>query len=232
MIDRFTAGPLFFVAFACASVSAGAQEAEAKNPEYRLGILLFEGFELLDVMGPAEMFGNVGPRLEVVTVAEKAGEVASAQRVKGVADYSLADCPPLDFILVPGGRGVREAVKNETLMSWFKSRAGEAELTMSVCTGTMMLSEAGLIDGRKATTNKMAFKMIAANRPQVEWIREARWVDDGNIVTSSGVSAGIDMSLHVIARIFGEKMAERIMKGTEFNWQRDSTVDPFAKLSE
>jgi transcriptional regulator GlxA family with amidase domain len=117
-------------------------------------------------------------------------------------------------------------------MSWLKERAETAKITASVCTGSDVLAQAGLLDGRKATTNKMAYKLVVANNPKVNWVYEARWVDDGDRVTSSGVSAGIDMSLHLIERLFGTKIAERVANGTEFNWQRDPAIDPFAKLYE
>jgi transcriptional regulator GlxA family with amidase domain len=201
-----------------------------KNKKYRLGVVVFEGFELLDAMGPLEMFGNVGPQLEIVLVAEKAGPVASAQKVKTVADYSFEDCPDLDIVLVPGGFGYTNMVNNEKAMKWLKDRAAKAELVTSVCNGSQILAAGGILDGAKATTNKAYYKMITGMAKDVDWVHEARWVDDGRIITSSGVSAGIDMSLHVIQRLFGEETAMNIAKMTEYEWHRDSTWDPFAKM--
>src|SRR5262245_51656688 len=167
-----------------------------------VGVLLFPDFELLDVFGPLEAFGNRGVRdhYRVLTVAATAGPVASAQGTRAIADHGFADCPRLDVLLVPGGMGTRRGVDDATLTGWIAARAREVELLLSVCTGAALLARAGVLDGRRATTNKLAFDWVASQGPRVQWIRRARWVDDGNVVTSSGVSAGIDMSLHVIAR--------------------------------
>lgn len=215
------------------ALSAGVTPAQGdtgnEEKTYRLGVVVFEGFELLDIMGPLEMFGNVGKRLEIVMIAEKAGEVSSAQKVKTVADYSFKNCPKLDLILVPGGRGTGLFVKNEASMKWLQQRSAEVDIVASVCNGSDILAQAGLLDGYDATTNKMAFSLISARSPGVNWVRKARWVDDGDRITSSGVSAGIDMSLHVIERLFGEKSALMIAYRTEYEWHRDPNWDPFAE---
>lgn len=205
-----------------------ADEPVAKpTPANRtLGILLYPKFELLDVYGPAEVFGSAG-RLKIVMVAQQAGPVTSAQGPKVLADYGFDDCPPLDLILVPGGFGTLAEVRNRTLLDWLQTRAEDAEIVMSVCSGSAILARAGLLDGRKATSNKQFFQMAVDNGPRVEWIPKARWVDDGNRVTSSGVSAGIDMSLAVIARLYDQKTADRIAEGIEYQWHRDADHDPF-----
>jgi transcriptional regulator GlxA family with amidase domain len=197
-----------------------------------LGIVLYPRFELLDAYGPAEVFGNLAGRLKVVTVAQKAGPVASTQGPQGVADYSFEDCPPLDLVLVPGGFGTLAELKNEALLQWLRTQAESAEIVMSVCSGSSLLAQAGLLDGRRATSNKQYFKFATDRAPQVQWVKQARWVDDGNRVTSSGVSAGIDMSLHVIERLWGTETAERIANATEYQWHRDADVDPFAKFAK
>ena len=102
----------------------------------------------------------------------------------------------------------------------------------SVCTGSALLAKAGVLDGHKATSNKQFFKLATDQSDKVEWIWEARWVDDGNVITSSGVSAGMDMALHIIDRLFGTQTAEAIAMGTEYEWQRDPTKDIFANLIE
>ncbi len=195
-----------------------------------LGVLLFNGFEMLDACGPMEMWGNVTPGVKVVTVAKEKAEVASAQSPKLMPDYSFADCPPLDLILVPGGKGVLPILKDAPTMDWLREKSAKAEITMSVCNGASLLASAGLLDGRRATTNKAYWKMATTPGPKVNWVARARWVDDGNIVSSSGVSAGMDMSLHVIARLFGEQTAEAIAQGTEYEWHRDPAWDPFAEI--
>lgn len=213
--------------------AATAVAAPPESPQKQtrtLGIVLYPRFELLDVYGPAEMFGNVQGQLKTVMVAQQAGPVASAQGPKVVADYGFDDCPPLDLVLVPGGFGTLVELKNQALLDFLRERAATAEITMSVCSGSALLAKAGLLDGRRATSNKQYFSLAVAQGPQVEWVKKARWVDDGNVVTSSGVSAGMDMALHVIERLYGAKLAETIADATEYQWHRDADNDPFARF--
>ena len=197
--------------------------------ERTVGVVLFPGFELLDVFGPLEAFGNLPGMFRVVLVAEEAGPVASAQGPRAVADHGFADCPKLDVMLVPGGIGTREEAENPTLLGWLGRRAGEAEVVTSVCTGAALLARAGVLDGRRATTNKAFFQWVADQGPNVEWVREARWVEDGKFATSSGVSAGIDMALAVIARLVGREVSDNVARAMEYEWHTDATWDPFAK---
>ena len=178
------------------------------------------------------MFGNLGERLKVVMVAQQAGPIASAQGTKLVADFGLENCPPLDLLMVPGGFGTLNQVKNDALLAWLRERAAKAEIVMSVCSGSAILAKAGLLDERRATSNKQWFQLAVGNGPAVNWIKEARWVDDGDRVTSSGVSAGIDMALAVIERLYGNEIAEKIANSTEYQWHRDPTQDPFAKFAK
>jgi transcriptional regulator GlxA family with amidase domain len=196
----------------------------------RLGALLFPGFELLDLFGPLEMFGHLTGAVEIVTVAQTAGPIRSAQGPAAVAAHGFADCPPLDMLLVPGGFGTREEVGNPALLEWLRHRAAQAEVTMSVCTGSALLARAGVLDGRRATGNKMFFQWVTEQGPRVEWVRAARWVEDWPFATSSGVSAGIDMALAVIAKLFGPELADRLAVAAEYDWHRDPAWDPFAKL--
>lgn len=195
-----------------------------------LGVLLFPGFELLDVFGPLEMFGLLRGLINIVMVAETAGPVASAAGPLALATAGFDDSSRLDLLLVPGGFGTRKEVSNQALLSWLASAAADSEVVASVCTGSALLAKAGLLDGRRATTNKMAFAWVAEQGPRVRWIKQARWVDDGDRLTSSGVSAGMDMSLALIARLYGSEIAERVAQGAEYDWHRDPTWDPFAAL--
>lgn len=201
------------------------------------GVVLFEGFELLDVFGPLEAFGMlaVTGKCRVVTVAERAGAVASAQGPKAIADFGFQDsgfndCPQIDILLVPGGIGTRREITNHALLEWLNNRAEKAEIVSSVCTGAAILAKAGLLDGRRATTNKFTFNWVTEQGPKVSWVKEARWVDDGKFSTSSGVSAGIDMALSLIARIAGIETAEQIAIRMEYEWHRDASWDPFARI--
>jgi transcriptional regulator GlxA family with amidase domain len=208
-----------------------APAKEKKGPR-TLGILLYPRFELLDVYGPAEIFGNLAGKMRVVMVAQKAGPVASAQGPKVIADFGFDDCPELDLVMVPGGFGTIAELKNTAMLDWLRARAEKAEIVMSVCSGSAILAKAGLLDGRRATSNKRYFQFAVDAGPQVNWVRKARWVDDGDRVTSSGVSAGIDMALHVVERLYGTQMAEGVASGTEYQWHRDADNDPFANTPE
>jgi len=204
------------------------------NRPLTFGAILYPSFEMLDLFGPLEMFSGLGhERLVIHTVAERAGPVSAAIGADGpigprvVADFGFDDAPPLDLLLIPGGFGTFPELANEKLMAFLRSRSAAAQITMSVCTGSALLAKSGVLDGHRATSNKQFFNLAAAQSNAVEWIEAARWVDDGAVVTSSGVSAGMDMALAVIARLFGEDIAEQIAVGTEYTWHRDADVDPF-----
>lgn len=197
-----------------------------------LGVLLFEGFELLDVFGPCEAYGirDLGGAFRLAMVAQKAGAIASAQGPQAVAEFDFDSCPPLDVLMVPGGIGTRREVDNAALIGWLHARAASAELVTSVCTGAGLLARAGLLDGRRATTNKRSFRWVESQGPRVKWVKQARWVEDGKFATSAGVSAGIDMALAIIARLINPEIADQAAAGMEYEWHRDAAWDPFAKI--
>jgi putative intracellular protease/amidase len=195
-----------------------------------VGTLLYPGFELLDVFGPLEMFGALTSDYSLQMVAETAGPVASRQGPQTIADVAIADAKPHDILLVPGGRGSRREVNNAELIAWVGRHAQACEIVASVCTGSALLARAGLLDGRKATSNKLAFAWVAAQGPNVDWQPHARWVVDGKFWTSSGVSAGIDMALALIAELNGTEKAQWVAKYTEYRWVDDADDDPFGPL--
>ncbi|HEY6599058.1 MAG TPA: DJ-1/PfpI family protein [Pseudomonadales bacterium] len=199
-----------------------------------LGVILYPGFELLDVFGPLEMFTAVGrDRLTTHLVAEHAGSVRAGIVPDGpigprvTADFGFDDAPELDLLLVPGGIGTFPELGNECLLSFLRDRSRRAQITASVCTGSALLAKAGILDGHRATSNKQFFALAVAQGSAVKWVEAARWVDDGNVVTSSGVSAGMDMALAIIERLFGAETAEAIAVGTEYTRHRDADNDPF-----
>ncbi len=192
-----------------------------------LGAILYEGFELLDLFGPLEMFGNLKPHVQIAMIAQKPGSVASFQGPKTIAEYGFEDCPDLDLILVPGGAGSFREVNNSALIDFLKTRVPTAKCTMTVCSGSWLLAKTGLLDGRKATSNKVFFNLAQMQSDKVVWVEKARWVEDGPFVTSSGVSAGLDMALAVIARLFGHELANQLAVGTEYQWHTDANKDPF-----
>ena len=193
-----------------------------------VGVLLFEGFELLDVFGPLEMLGMLDEDFAIRLVAESAPTVASNQGPRSVIDNHFADDRGYDVLLIPGGLGTRREVENPVLLDWLRKTAERAEIVASVCTGSALLAKANLLDGRRATTNKLAFDWVARQGPKVDWQRRARWVEDGKFITSSGVSAGIDMTLALIARLHGIDRARQAAHWSEYVWNEDSAEDPFA----
>jgi transcriptional regulator GlxA family with amidase domain len=136
----------------------------------------------------------------------------------------------LDLILVPGGFGTMAALEDAALLEFLRERAPEAMVTLSVCSGSAILARAGVLDGRRATSNKQLFKLATLQSDKVIWVEQARWVEDGSFVTSSGVSAGTDMALAVIARLRGEEFAQQVADFTEYQWHKDADSDPFARF--
>jgi transcriptional regulator GlxA family with amidase domain len=193
-----------------------------------LGAVVFNGFETLDLFGSIQMFGTLADKFRISIVAEQRGTVVSRHGQKIAVDHGFADDRPYDLLLVPGGPGTWDQIGNETLLRWLQRAAPKSEVVMSVCTGAAFLAKAGLLDGRKATTNKMNFEWVARFGPDVDWQGRARWVEDGGFFTSSGVSAGMDMSLAVIEHLLGAERADHSAVHSEYQRQRDPGNDPFA----
>ncbi|MEP1198528.1 DJ-1/PfpI family protein [Tateyamaria sp.] len=196
-----------------------------------LAALVFPGFETLDYFGPIEMLGGYGKETEIVTVAKHADPVASVHGQRIVIDQTFAEKNDYDLLLVPGGDSALDAAKDEEMLDWLRTVSKNAERVMTVCTGSILLGMSGVLDGRKATTNKIDFTSTVHLAPRVDWVKEARWVRDDKFYTSSGVSAGMDMALAVMADLFGMEMADRLALGSEYEWHNDASRDPFAKLA-
>lgn len=193
-----------------------------------IAALVFPGFELLDLFGPMELFGTLKDRYKLTLIAETMEPVASNQDLRAAPDATL-DSSDYDILFVPGGAGTRREVANTVLLDWIKKTSDQAEFTLSVCTGSALLAKAGILDGKRATTNKEAFSWVTDQGPNVDWVKQARWVEDGAFMTSSGVSAGMDMALGAISRMHGIETAEKVATQCEYTWHRDKTDDPFAK---
>jgi len=196
----------------------------------KLGALIFPGFELLDLFGPMEMFGMMNEAFELHLVAEDRGPVASGQTLSAHATLTLDDAKDLDILFVPGGPGTRREIANTRLLDWIAATATRADHVLSVCTGSALLAKAGVLDGRRATTNKAAFGWVMSQGPEVDWQKQARWVEDGKCWSSSGVSAGMDMALAFIARLHGDAVAQDVAKFCEYERHEDPARDPFAEL--
>jgi len=181
------------------------------------GILLFDEAEELDFVGPLEVFGMArqeGDR--VVTIAEKGDPVRANLGLRVVPDHTIADAPPLDVLVVPGGLGTRREAENALLLDWLKQTAAGCTWVTSVCTGSMLLEAAGVIGGRNVTTH---WAMIDTFREKgtVTVLDSRRYVRDGNVVTAAGVSAGIDMSLWVVGQLYGVDHARGVQRMMEYD---------------
>jgi len=198
------------------------------SPPIQVGAVLFDGFELLDFYGPLELFGLLESEAKITVVAEKIGAVKSSGGPSGVADAAMADAGGFDVLLIPGGIGTRKQITNPPFLAELKRLAEASRLVATACTGSFLLARTGLLDGRKATSNKRVFQHVKTNAPKVNCMARARWVEDGKYFTSSGVSAGMDMALAVIARLLGREKALEVASRAEYEWQEDSSWDPFA----
>jgi transcriptional regulator GlxA family with amidase domain len=194
---------------------------------YRTAIVLFDEVEVLDFAGPFEVFSVTGRRrklepFDVYTVAERLAPVSARNGLSLNPRHAFADCPPPDILVIPGGYGTRREMKNPMMLEWLARTAPGCELILSVCTGALVLGAAGLLDGREATTHFLAFDELRAVAPHATVREGQRIVDNGNLVLSAGVSAGIDMSLHVVARLLGVEVARETAHYMEYEgrWER------------
>jgi transcriptional regulator GlxA family with amidase domain len=192
--------------------------------------VLFNDFETLDVFGPVEVFGRFPQQFDPACYSLNGGIVTSAHKVQ-VNTKPFSDLHSQPYILfVPGGIGARELVKDGAFIDALTQLGKKAEYIITVCTGSIVFSKTGLLNGRKATSNKRVFAWTQKESPDVHWIKEARWVKDGNIYTSSGVSAGIDMAFGFVSDLIGHEAAKRASAEIEYQWHENAEEDPFAKL--
>lgn len=203
------------------------REQAAKAKSKLIGIVLFDDFETLDVFGPVQMWGRL-PDHRLVFVSADGRPVRSSQGVVIEASYSFRTAPQLDVLMVPGGMGTRKLVNDPSLLSFVREQNRGTRWTTSVCTGASILARAGVLDGRNATTNKLAFDWVTGQSAKVRWRGKARWVVDGKFVTSSGVSAGTDMALALVEKLYGRQEAEQAAGVAEYQWNDDPENDAFA----
>lgn len=192
----------------------------------RVGIVIFPDVEVLDFCGPFEVFSV--PRLteenrrhtpspfEVLLVAERAGPVTTTGGMQVLPHFTFADCPKLDVLVVPGGYGTREELKNPVMLDWLRARAAEVETLTSVCTGSMLLGFAGLLEGKQATTHWKSLDWMRESFPATRVHFDRHFVIDGRLFTSAGISAGIDMSLKVVEHYLGEALARATARHMEY----------------
>lgn len=192
----------------------------------RIGILIFEDVEELDFVGPWEVFtmsnevfalrGDKETADQVLLISETAGLIRCAKGMRVQSDVGFADCPALDVLLVPGGQGTRREVDNPAMLQWIADRAAGCKWVTSVCTGSLLLSEAGPAAGRRVTTH-WGFVDALKERGKAEVLTDYRYVRDGNVVTAAGVSAGIDMALWLVGQLHGPEQARATQKGMQYD---------------
>ncbi len=195
--------------------SVAAKPAVAADDK-TVAILIFSGVEILDFTGPYEMFGAAG--CDVFTVAATKDPVTTAMGMIVVPKYTFADAPQPDVLVIPGG-GVNGACHDEATLRYIKDVSAHASNTMSVCNGAFILATAGLLDGLTATTTYHNIPKLASQYPKIKVVSDQRYVDNGKIITTAGLSAGIDGALHVIAKLFGTGFAEEVALGEEVDWK-------------
>jgi len=196
-------------------------------PARNLAILLFDDAEVLDFCGPFEVFSVASrqtdpPAFNVFTVAEKPAAITARNGLSVNPRHHFADCPVPDVFLVPGGLGTRTEIDNRPLIDWIKRTADKAELVLSVCTGALLLGKAGLLAGMGATTHHVGFDLLRQVAPTATVHENRRFVDNGRIITSAGIAAGIDMSLHVVERLLGQDVAAATARQMEYPWKQES----------
>ena len=198
-------------------------ESDRRNASRRdVAILLFEGVQIIDYTGPYEVFGHAwtpnGPAFRMYTVAETAGPITTNMGMSVNPRYTFANAPKPDILILPGG-GVPPHLENPAVMAWVKEASKDAEVVLSVCNGAFFLAKAGLLDGLEATTFAGLIDGLREAAPKARIVTDKRWVDNGKIITTAGLSSGIDGSLHVIEKLLGRGYAQRAALGMEYNWQ-------------
>ena len=184
-------------------------------------ILIFDDVEVLDFAGPFEVFSvtnelNDYSLLNVYTVAKIKAPVKARNGLSVNPDYGINDAPIPDILIIPGGIGTRQLLHQDDVLYWIKVSAHSADKVLSVCTGALLLAKIGLLDGLRSTTHNSAFELLAEIAPNTEIDRSARFIDNGNVITSAGISAGIDMSLHVIEKLYGFEVAQNTAAYMEY----------------
>ncbi|HHB1653112.1 DJ-1/PfpI family protein [Bacillus sp. TE8-1] len=190
--------------------------------KWSVGIFLFNEVEVLDFAGPFEVFSvtevNGEKPFTVYTVNENGEMITARNGLKVQSDYSIENLPPVDILIISGGLGARKyEIKNEIVIKWIRQQMKEVKLMTSVCTGALLLAKAGLLEGLKATTHWASIEKFKNEFQNVEVIENVKFVDEGHIITSAGISAGINMSFHIVKNLLGVHVAEDTAKRMEYD---------------
>jgi putative intracellular protease/amidase/YHS domain-containing protein len=222
--DRFTVykGKIYIFASEGCLAAFQAQPEDYVRPRKNVAIFVFNGMEMLDFCGPAEIFSVAGRgrAFQVYTVGATKEPINTLGLITVTPRYTFADCPAPDVLVIPGG-SVSMVAKDGRVLDWLRQTSPKAEVTLSICTGAFTIANAGLLDGKEATTHWGAVDMLRKQFSKVTVHGDRRFVDNGKVVTSAGVSAGIDASLHVVARLLGRPAAQETARNIEYNWQSD-----------
>ncbi|ENH96055.1 transcriptional regulator [Gracilibacillus halophilus YIM-C55.5] len=189
-----------------------------------VGIFIFNEVEVLDFAGPFEVFSiatfpdsDIKP-FAVTTISQEGKTISTRNGLNVTPDYSFANHPELDIVILPGGYGAEKIeINNPKVIQWINKQKLEVELMTSVCTGALLLAKAGLLDGKRATTHWMDIERLEKEFPLVSVQRDVKFVDEGSIITSGGISAGINMSFHIISRLHGRSVAKETAKRMEYD---------------
>ena len=193
-----------------------------------VGVLLFEDFETLDVFGPVEILGRLKDLYTIHFYSLAGGQIRNSHSVSILTEQLETINDGVDIFLIPGGYGTRKEVHNIQFIDTIRHISKSSKFVLTVCTGSALLARTGLLDGRTATSNKKAFDWVKTNGEKVKWIKKARWTVNGKFYTSSGVSAGMDMTLGFLSDIHGTDFARQVAFQIEYNWIEDKENDSFA----
>jgi transcriptional regulator GlxA family with amidase domain len=194
--------------------------------KYSVGIFLFDDVEVLDFAGPFEVFSvtsqlnNYEP-FSVFTISETGEEINAVNGLNILPDFSFEDHPDIDILIIPGGDGTRELINKQVVIDWVNEISHGSEITMSVCSGARILAKAGLLDGHNSITHHEVIKDVKNITSETNILEGKRFVDEGKIMTSGGITAGIDLSLHVVEKLFGKSMARETVIYMEYgDWRK------------
>jgi transcriptional regulator GlxA family with amidase domain len=187
-----------------------------------IGVTLFDGAEELDWAGPWEVLAAWAEQwpddgVQVFTVARELKPITCAKGLRVLPDETWETAPPLNVLVYPGGRGTRTELADEAVLEWMRGVAGNGTVVASVCTGSLVLAAAGLLDGRPATTHWSALELLPTLGRDIEVRPEDRFVDTGEVITAAGVSAGIDMALHLVARLHSPERARQVRRYIQYD---------------
>lgn len=191
-----------------------------------IGIFLFNDIELLDFAGPYEVFSvaadlHDSQTIQVFTITKEGEAIRSVNGLTVTPDYSFSNHPLIDILVIPGGNGTKEEMRKEVVLNWIKKQCITAEIVMSVCSGSRLLGQIGILDSLKITTHHEVIPDMLKIAPKAIMEYHSRFTDNGKILTSAGISSGIDLSLYIVARLYGKEVADKTAVYMEYgNWEQ------------